>query len=627
MASRKDVQDIMGLSGAAPANPPPTLKKPKTATGKRTAGIAREVLALHGDRPPPVAVIDVNKTYKGRPSRAYKLSNRWRMTPFTNQARTDGLVLKHWAKIPASKVLEDSENITMEDVSETKIEEQPRYEWAKCNVQVEIPQYTDEEYETYLRSDDWSREETDYLLQAIKEYHQRWPVIYDRYDFKPSALVGSGSDDMTLVPTSPRKERSIEDMKARYYNIQAKAMAIKTPITNMNPAEFALYENLTKYNPVSEASRKKLANNLMSRSLDEAKEEEFLLNELQRIAVYNHKFETERAEIRARLEAPSSTGTAMQFQSSQALHQLFTQLFHADRSRKRGSRLSVQAGMDAGMPTPATVGQTPVTAGSHRDSIGGTSQKKSGVPGSATSQTAQTPVRTISPRSETRFGITTHDRLTSGVTFRTDRVLKLRQAKSAAQTQKIATALAELKVPDIIVLPTTTVCESLERLVGQVSKLLDVRKVREKEEGELAVARARAGINTDNTQAEKSSTEKKAEVEDIAKGTDAEADANSDGDAHGDEDDDGDVDGDGDAGADVDEEDEAEEDEADGDAEDEKPLKDEMDGDVARARSSSNLASGPLPENSAVNTARGGHKRSASVLSATSTKSSKRTRK
>jgi DNA methyltransferase 1-associated protein 1 len=100
---------------------------------------------------------------------------------------------------------------------------------------------------------------------------------------------------------------------------------------------------------------------------------------------------------------------------------------------------------------------------------------------------SQTPVKTLSPHQEHRFNVSTHDRLTSGVTFGSDKLLKMRQAKSNVQTQKIASALMELGVPDIIPIPTSKVADVFEQLVAKVGRLLDVRKVKEKEMGECRV--------------------------------------------------------------------------------------------------------------------------------------------
>ena len=50
-----------------------------------------------------------------------------------------------------------------------------------------IPQYSREEYEAFLRSDDWSFEETNYLLQLCELYDLRFFVIADRYEFLKSS--------------------------------------------------------------------------------------------------------------------------------------------------------------------------------------------------------------------------------------------------------------------------------------------------------------------------------------------------------------------------------------------------------------------------------------------------------
>ena len=55
------------------------------------------------------------------------------------------------------------------------------------------------------------------------------------------------------------------------------------------------------------------------------------------------------------------------------------------------------------------------------------------------------------------------------------------------QTQKIASALQELGVADVISIPTSRVADVFEQLVAKVGKLLDVRKVKEKEMGECRV--------------------------------------------------------------------------------------------------------------------------------------------
>jgi DNA methyltransferase 1-associated protein 1 len=233
---------------------------------------------------------------------------------------------------------------------------------------------------------------------------------------------------------------------------------------------------------------------------------------------------------------------------------------------------------------------------------------------------AQTPVKHLSPHQEHRFNVSTHDRLTSGVTFGSDKLLKMRQAKSNVQTQKIGQMLAALGVSDIISIPTSKVGEVFETLVTKVSKLLDVRKVREKEEGEcrvlLAMKERRNGSGNGGSGGEGEGRQKQ-EVPDSQETPGADADADGDNDDEDDvnknygDDADGDVDN---AEDDAEgEEDEGgfngeEADDGDVDAEGEDDSK-------QQSRATSHSASGQ------------GHKRSASVFSQGSEMSSKRARK
>lgn len=599
MASRKDVQDIMGLS-AGETTKSAVQKRPKPAPQKRLLGVNREVAALYGERPPPVAVYEEKKTYRAK-RQSTGPAKKWIQQPFTNPTRSDGLILKHWRRKPLPRAALDGsgEDMPMEDVENQDPQIETEYEFAKYNVQVEVPTYTDEEYETHLRSDDWSREETDYLLEMVHEFYYRWPLIYDRYDFQPSAKLESqslaaattngtadgsvtrsdetpstsqpteeSSTALSTLPFFPPKSRTVEDLKARFYTISATLMSLRTPIPTMTPSEFTLHDMLTRYDPQLETSRKRLAAALLARNVDEVKEEEFLLAELQRINMSALKLDAERAELRERLESPlpnpALAGGLAQFQSSQALSALFAQLFQQDRSKKRasgsgGARLSLSATDIIGTPSAHHAAQQQA-----QQHLAGNRKAPLATPGGAGAGAASQPVRALPPQLEYRFGISTHERLTSGVSFGSDKLVKMRQAKSNVQTQKIAAALAELGFSDIIAIPTARVGAVFEGLVAKVGKLLDVRKVREKDDGE--------------------------DGEDGEGDADADADEDADGDGDGDED--------------------AEGEEADSERQESEAV---------------STRTGATPSASIAVSM--GHKRSASVLSVASSKSTKRVRK
>ncbi|PVH98518.1 hypothetical protein DM02DRAFT_719285 [Periconia macrospinosa] len=497
MASGRDVRDMLGLPMGAGAGEQHTkaAKKAKTGGGvKRMQGVAREVAALYGERPPPVAVYEEEKTYRAKRQNTGP-AKKWVQQPFLNQARSDGLVLKHWRRkhTPAPPV-QDGEDTAMEDTDNTGPYIENCADFVKYNISVDLPTFSDEEYDAHLRSDEWSREETDYLFEVVRDYSYRWAVVWDRYDFQPANNMQSsqeGEDSIALasLPFAPPKQRSVEDLKARFYDISAKLMKLRIPEMQMDADQYSTYEILSKFDPVLERNRKTLATALMNRSMDEVKEEEFLLTELQRINMAANRLDAEREELRARLDAPqpnTQIAAGLQsFTSSQALGALFSQLFQQDRSKKRASgaggsnpaRLSLNTNDLAQTPSSNVPGS--ISAANRRQSMA--------LPQSAA---AQTPVRTLTPQQEVRFNVSTHDRLTSGVTFGSDKLLKMRQAKSNVQTQKIAAALQELQVPDLIQIPTSRVGEAFEALIGKVGRLLDVRKVREKEEGEIRVLEA-----------------------------------------------------------------------------------------------------------------------------------------
>lgn len=371
------------------------------------------------------------------------------------------------------------------EVDEAKEEgkEEPKpleqeYAFAKYNVKARLPRrYSDDEYNALLKHDKWSREETDYLMDLATEYDLRWVVIADRYDYQPP--VDPEADANALVPSDQR--RTMEQMKARYYFITAKMLEIEHPPSEMSEAEFELHEKMLKFEPEREKARKDLAALQLNRSADEVREEAMLLEELKRITSNEQNFITERRELYSRLEVPISVGNTAMYQSSQGLHQLLGTLLQADKTKKRRSIL----GPDGAIASPA--GQTPSQAGAL-----GRADTPSTAAGAATKKGAPVPpaqqmVRTLTPAEEVRYGVQHHERVTAGVQFRSDRAQKLTQAKSNVQTLKLASALAELEIPVRLFMPTERVCKDFEKLIQSVNLLLDARKVAEKVEGEIRV--------------------------------------------------------------------------------------------------------------------------------------------
>ncbi|RAL05830.1 SANT/Myb-like DNA-binding domain-containing protein [Aspergillus ibericus CBS 121593] len=492
-----DVRDMLDL----PAEGQPRPHKKQKVVEKRPEGITRELFALLGERAPPIAINE--NRYKGRPKWMSKLRVRpWRMTPFVNGARSDGLVLRHWqrqhepAKVPA---LEGSEMEIekKEETADTASAETPQQDsmFSKYNVKARVPnRYTDEEYNRHLKSDDWTRQETDYLMDLVEEYDLRWVIIADRYDYQPHP-VDTETNANALVPA--KRYRTMEQMKARYYFIAASMLALEHPPSEMSEAEFELHEKMLKFDADRERSRKELAALQLNRTADEVREESILLEELKRITANEQDFITERRELYSRLEVPISVGNTTMYQSSQGLSQLLQTLLQADKSKKRRSILGPEAGA---APSPASQTPAPNAPSSTRDSRADTPNAAPAAPtnkkaaaaaaAAAANKEAQQSIRTLTPAEEAKYGVQHHDRLAPGVQFRSDRAQKLTQAKSNVQTQKLAAALAELEVPLRLVMPTERVCKEFEKLIHSVNLLLEARKVAEKVESEIRVLEA-----------------------------------------------------------------------------------------------------------------------------------------
>ncbi|MCJ1388213.1 swr complex subunit [Xylographa bjoerkii] len=640
MASTLDARDILD---AKQEDRPRPVKKQKTGI-VRPKGANRELFGLYGDRAAPVVI--EQPTYRARPKWTHKVLP-WEQTAFVNPARTDGLVLRHWRKkkniiatTPGAPNT-PAELKTEHDSDSRSTQTEPDYHFAKFNIKVSGPEYSDEQYETYLKSDDWTKEETDYLIQLALDFDLRWIVVADRYDYQAKEIPSEG-DFMAVTVTS--KPRTMEDMKARYYDVAAKVMVLHHPLSSMSTTEFDLHEKMTKFDPMQETTRKKLAEALLSRSPEEIREEEILLGELKRIVVAEERFALERKELYDRLQAPQSTASIQNYESSQGLANLMQTLLSVDKNKKQRRALT---GPGDGASSPATGSSQNFTGQGGRDqrnSIAGSAAKKGSLSGPSSH-------RQLTPREEAKYGVSHHERLTSGVTLRGYRIDKLLQAKSQAQSKKLDDALRELEVPHKAVMPTTKVCDAYELLVQKINILLDVRKVSEKIDNEIKVQQAQKEYREKKESGEEAATplasspaaEPDGDVEvepEVRREADEEDDDDEDAEGEAEDaeenveepvkDSDEDGDGDDDADAEVDDEIGLEEEEEEQEAGDEsgennseEEDEEDADGDVAEEDEADNSRLSAAPSNKSGIA----HKRSASELSATSEKSSKRQRK
>jgi len=295
-------------------------------------------------------------------------------------------------------------------------------------------------YDPLLTDHDWTQAETDYLVRTYRECNGKWPLVIDAYDY-------------------PSSSRTMEDLKHRLYTVAAKLLALDTPITSMTAPQYELYTTLSTFDPLKEASRKKLAEGHLKRPRNEVDEETVLLRELQRIMLQQTTLDADREDLRRRLDHPHANTHGYQYTTSQALTGLWQQLLAAQRKTQH-LRPPVRR----------------ETATTHQD----------------TPTTTDTPMRDAQqPTEQPRFGvIVAADKLPSGITFASDRLSKPRIAKSALQTEKIAAILSHIGVPDLIPLPTPAVIEEFDKIMAKVHTLLDLRKVADREEQEIRTREA-----------------------------------------------------------------------------------------------------------------------------------------
>ncbi|KAJ3283003.1 swr complex subunit [Borealophlyctis nickersoniae] len=388
-----DVRDILQL----PQDGPTTSNIRRAARPereKRPDGINRELFALTGGAPPLTLS---RPTYKARPS---KKVTPWEWKPFTNPARIDGLVLHHWVK---------------------SNQEDGEYHFAKFNKPVQIIKYTDAEYQKYLEDPGWTREETDYLFSLLEKYDIRFVVVADTYAF-------------------PGSERSIEDMKERYYGVTRKLMIARE---TGQPSQYS-------YNKEREIERKKNLEILYGRTAEQIKEEEILYNELRRRDQKEEKLVKERESLVRLLKNIELPGQATPIGLSAA-----------DKAKKRKS-------MSRSTPEGTPTVETPVK------------RRRDKGPPESPGTPARSPEVEESPQKR--------EKLPMGVSLRTSRLSTVK----TTLLQKYQTMMAELGINSVQPnMPTAAVCAKYEELKDNVLALLEMKKHLDRAEQELRVAQAK----------------------------------------------------------------------------------------------------------------------------------------
>jgi hypothetical protein len=230
-----DVRFILGISPEEKAGPNAVNRKKRkfevtsdTKNKKKKTGLAREVanLAIQGSTG---ALFKIDEPVVAEKPKIHR-PNRWVQMPISSTANRQ-FVSKHW----------------------TKANEKPGdYYFAKYSKKNLSIKFTDQEYRQQFHQgkdnvDNWTKEETDYLVEQCERFECKFIVIKDRWIFNGPS-------------------RSVEDIKARFYFIREKLERLHYGTLERNP-----------FDKEKEILRKKQIEILNNRPLSTQKEEESLL--------------------------------------------------------------------------------------------------------------------------------------------------------------------------------------------------------------------------------------------------------------------------------------------------------------------------------------------------------------
>ncbi|KAK4704694.1 DNA methyltransferase 1-associated protein 1, partial [Phenoliferia sp. Uapishka_3] len=449
MGTSRDVRDIMEL-GQAPAAPSPLALQPPRRSGppnpreKRPDGITRELYALIGGNAPSLTLAHVVKPkFKERVKRTGP-SVKWQWSPFTNPARGDQmpgdegdkerdarkkLRLRHWVR----------------DLPADHVEGAPDYKFHKFNTSSMPYSYTTEEYNHFLREDDWPREETDHLFALAQKYDVRFVVMADRWEYA--------------------SERSVDDLKQRYYSVCRKL------VRNRPAADEALRQatiGSLSFDKNREIDRKTYLLSLLSRTPAQIAEEDFLYVESRRLEQNYTKITHERAELLKILGGREGIGAQGGMNvgvggGAKGVNVKNDNNLSGSQKRKGGPGWELEGLNGGGLPDGWA---------------GEGSKRKATITQDISNCIERHPAPSVSATKATLY---------PSVSLRSSRVTQ----PKPTNLPKVQAALIELGISTHLVMPTKGNVEKLDGLQEALSKLVELKKANDRIESEMRMVRKR----------------------------------------------------------------------------------------------------------------------------------------
>jgi DNA methyltransferase 1-associated protein 1 len=521
MASGKDVRDILAIPQGQPSSStsngnrsggitnrnnvgsshPNKKKKPKVD------GISRELYALLGDNTPSLTFAQgaglgsgsggesqesgrFMPKFKKRPQKTQK----WTFAPFRNPARQDSLTLRHWLPEIEQEQIDQQYAQKKEqgkagdfELASGEADDIPRiYRFSDQNTDSGVYRYSNDEYHQHLRDEDWTKEETDYLMDLCSSYDLRFVVITDRYEWTG-------------------KERSMEDLKARYYAICRRLIRSRISTDDMD----ARQQLVTTYSfdRTREVERKKHVARLFSRTPQQLAEEEALYVEARRLEQNEAKFAAEREEllrllggwerlpnVRSETVAAAGSGVGGATPEEEASAEAARK---ANRKRKAAGEVdedgaSTKAGDNASTPSgPLTAKQKAELRSKHFDEVQNIVRFDPQAAATLANSKPPYPHLTGTPSTYPPVAqVTNNSAASHGAYLRSTRMLMPR-SNLAIKTQE---ALSELRPPISLRLtfPTQSNCEKWEGVVGAVTSGLEMKRQLDRVQSELRIAQMRS---------------------------------------------------------------------------------------------------------------------------------------
>lgn len=528
MASGKDVRDILAIPQGQPSSSssngnrgvtnranvgtslhPNKKKKPKVD------GISRELYALLGDNTPSLTFTQgggIGSAGEGQESGRFmpkfkkrpQKTQRWTFAPFRNPARQDSLTLRHWLPEIEQEQIEQQYREKKEqgkmgnfELASGDTDDVPRiYRFSDQNTDSGVYRYSNDEYHQHLRDEDWTKEETDYLMDLCSAYDLRFVVITDRYEW-------------------PGKERSMEDLKARYYAICRRLIRSRISTDDMDARQQLV--STYSFDRAREVERKKHVARLFSRTPQQLAEEEALYVEARRLEQNEAKFAAEREELLRLLggwerlpnvqsETVAAAGSGVGGGTPEEEASAEAAARKANRKRKAGpgeleeDGTTSKAGESASTPSgPLTAKQKAELRSKHFDEVQNIVRFDPQAAVTLANSKPPYPHLTGTPSTYPPVAQVSNNAIAShGAYLRSTRMLMPR-SNLALKTQE---ALAELRPPISLRLtfPTQSNCEKWEGVVGAVTSGLEMKRQLDRVQSELRIAQMRSQTGSQPSQ-------------------------------------------------------------------------------------------------------------------------------